>query len=87
MPVYYLTIFYALPLFFLGHLYDYDPSLGTDWGFGAGTVLSIFLQQTVLFTTETYFGPNGPTWTISTLFFFYWFYPRLVILININLLF
>ena len=78
LPVYYVTIFYALPLYFLGHLYEYDASL-RNWGFLGGTILSIFLQQTVLFSTETYFGPNGPTWTVSTLFFFYWFYPRLVI--------
>ena len=74
LPVYYLTLLYALPLFFLGHLYDVRPD---NWGFGiGGTILAIFLQQTVLFNTNTYFGPNGASWTVSTLFFFYWFYPR-----------
>ena len=77
LPVYYLTLLYALPLFFLGHLYDVRPD---NWGFGiGGTILAIFLQQTVLFNTNTYFGPNGASWTVSTLFFFYWFYPRSVI--------
>ena len=77
LPVYYLTLLYALPLLFLGHLYDASVE---DLGFGiGGTFLAIFLQQSVLFTTETWFGPNGASWTVSTLFFFYWFYPRSVI--------
>ena len=83
LPVYYLTLLYALPLFFLGHLYDVRPD---NWGFGiGGTILAIFLQQTVLFNTNTYFGPNGASWTVSTLFFFYWFYPRSVIVIPSHL--
>ena len=70
LPVYYITFLYALPLIFLGHNdiispYDYSASIG-------GSVLAIFLQHQVLLAPS----PNGPSWTVSTLFFFYWFYPR-----------
>ena len=70
LPVYYATYLYALPLIFLGHNdiispYDYNGGI-------AGSVLAIFLQHQVFLKAS----PNGPSWTVSTLFFFYWFYPR-----------
>ena len=73
LPVYYVTFLFSLPLIFLGHNFFISP-----YNFGAtigGSVLAIFLQQTVLLS-EFGFGPDGPSWTVSTLFFFYWFYPR-----------
>ena len=72
LPVYYATLVYAIPLIFLGHqkysAYNYGSSIG-------GSIVALFFQQTVFMTYFGY-GPNPPSWTISTLFFFYWFYPR-----------
>ena len=73
LPVYYATFLFSLPLIFLGHNFFISP-----YNYGAtigGSILAIVLQQTVLMS-EFGFGPDGPSWTVSTLFFFYWFYPR-----------
>ena len=72
LPVYYATFVYAIPLIFLGlqkySVYDYGLSIG-------GSIVALFFQQTVFMSYFGY-GPNQTSWTISTLFFFYWFYPR-----------
>ena len=39
-----------------------------------GLILSIFTANTWVLPYEN-FGPNGLSWTICTLFFWYWMYP------------
>ena len=39
-----------------------------------GALISIFAINTWLLPYNN-FGPNGPSWTISTLFFWYWCFP------------
>ena len=70
LPVYYACLLYAFPLMFLGHSHfavsNYLLGLG-------GSFLALFLQQSVVIILG--FGPCGPSWTVSTIFFFYWFFP------------
>ena len=71
LPVYYFCYFFALPLVPLGHTFfgptDIFHSL-------VGSILALFLIQSWLLVFG--FGPVGPSWTLSTLFFFYLFFPR-----------
>ena len=70
LPVYYACFFYALPLIYLGY-YNYMGNIG------AGSFLALFFQQSIVMVFGL--GPNSASWTVSTLFFFYWFYPRYVL--------
>ena len=70
LPVYYFCFLASLPLIPLGHSYfapnDYFHTIG-------GSFASMGLIQTWLLIF--WFGSNGPSWTVSTLFFFYLMYP------------
>ena len=71
MPVYYFCYFAALPLIYLG--YGISPWYDMHFN-GIGLIVSLFGVQTWVILYG--FGPNGPSWTVSTLFFFYLVYPR-----------
>ena len=74
LPVYYFTLLFAIPLIPLGHSYfppsDYYPVFG-------GTFAAFFLIQTWILIFEFVPStPNGPSWTVSTLSFFYLLFPK-----------
>ena len=48
------------------------PASADDMWIGSG--LSLFAINTWLLPYNN-FGPNGPSWTICTLFFWYWCFP------------
>ena len=72
LPIYWITFVLGLLLVFVGHS-CYPP--------GADIVYLIGNFIIFLFMIQTWIGqiagacPNGPAWTISTLFFFYYNYP------------
>ena len=72
LPVYYFGLIEGAILIPLGHTPTYLPD--NFWYNGVGNILSIFLVQTWALVFG--FGANGPSWTVSTLFFFYLIYPR-----------
>ena len=71
LPVYYFCYFFALPLIPLGHSY-YPGNLSYDLTIG-GSILSFFLVQA--WVIVLHMGANGPSWTVSTLTFFYLLFP------------
>ena len=71
LPVYYFCIIVGAILIPLGHGPQSPENLWFNVG---GSVMSLFLLQTWVLVFG--FGPNGPSWTVSTLFFFYLVYPR-----------
>ena len=71
LPVYYFCIIVGAILIPFGHSFSRPGDLWFNVG---GSVLSLFLLQTWVLVFG--FGPNGPSWTVSTLFFFYLVYPR-----------
>ena len=71
LPVYYFCIVVGAIVIPLGHGGFAPDNLWFNVG---GSVLSLFLLQTWVLVFG--FGPNGPSWTVSTLFFFYLVYPR-----------
>ena len=70
LPVYYFCYFFALPLIPLGH--SYYPGNAYDLTIG-GSILSFFLVQA--WVIVLHMGANGPSWTVSTLTFFYLLFP------------
>ena len=74
LPVYYICFLVGAILIPFGHTNIAAPS--NVWFNGGGSILSIFLAQTWVLIFG--FGPNEPSWTVSTLFFFYLVYPRYV---------
>ena len=66
LPIYYICFLYSLPLIPL--LWQWSPNVI------GGSISAVFLVQTWIIVLG--FGPDGPSWTISTLFFFYLVYPR-----------
>ena len=70
LPVYYATYIFALILTPLGHNHDHGNIYNQIWG----SFLALFGVQT--WVLKFGFGPVGPSWTISTLFFFYLLFPR-----------
>ena len=74
LPGYWLTLILAIPLIPLGHA-DAKPNSTNSV---VGTVLSFFGLQT--WVLHFGFGPNGPSWTISTLVMFYFMFPCLIVL-------
>ena len=73
LPVYYFCIIVGAILIPFGHSFSRPGDLWFNVG---GSVLSLFLLQTWVLVFG--FGPNGPSWTVSTLFFFYLVYPRYI---------
>ena len=74
LPVYYFCFFFALPLIPLGHRF-FGFCLGSDLTFSiGGSLSSLFLVQSWILYFS--FAPNVPSWTVSTLFFFYVFFPK-----------
>ena len=74
LPVYYFCLFAGAVLLPFGH-YSGNPFAPDNlWFSVGGSVVAIFLVQTWVFIFA--FGPNGASWTVSTLFFFYLVYPR-----------
>ena len=74
LPVYYFCFFFALPLIPLGHKF-FGFCLGEDLTFSiGGSLSSLFLMQSWILYFS--FAPNVPSWTVSTLFFFYIFFPK-----------
>ena len=71
LPIYYFCFFFALPLIPLGHGFFSSTDLTLSIG---GSLASLFLVQTWILIFS--FGPNGPSWTVSTMFFFYIFFPK-----------
>ena len=71
LPVYWVTFLFALPLMFLGHSV-YNPE---DYGTIIGTCLVTLLLIQTWVGLMLGSGPDGPSWTVSTLFFFYFNYP------------
>merc|ERR1719334_2904890 len=67
IPLFWLTNLLAIPLFLLNNNFDWS------------TIVSIILT---LFTTNTWFiYPfllNGPSWIVSTIWFYYWIFPSLL---------
>lgn len=73
LPVYYATWLFAIALTPLGHNHDSGNLRNAIWGGFA----SIYGVQTWVLVLG--FGPDGPSWTVSTLFFFYLLFPRLLV--------
>ena len=71
VPVYYFCYLVALPLLPLGH--SYFPPTMYEYSV-LGSILSLFFVQTWIMIYG--FGADGPSWTVSTLFFFYLTFPR-----------
>jgi len=67
IPLFWLTNLMAIPLFLLNNTFDW------------GTIVSIVMT---IFTTNTwFFYPlflNGPSWFVSTIWFYYWIFPSLL---------
>ena len=71
LPVYYLCMILSIPLIPLGSSW-FAPS---DFYYNiGGNVAATFLVQSWILLF--WFGSNGPSWTVSTLFFFYLVFPR-----------
>ena len=70
LPVYYFCFFAAVILIPLGYAYSNveDPAFN-----GLNIAASFLLIQSWIMVP---LGPNAPAWTVSTLLFFYLFYPR-----------
>jgi len=76
LPVYYLCFLYALPLsFFVWYFASENSEIRNE--IISGSISSLFLVQSWLI--EFGQGLNGAAWTVSTLFFFYLVYPRLLV--------
>lgn len=73
LPVYYLCFLMALPLIFFGHSYLPPSDVINNFG---GCLWAVSLQSSMVIVQG--FGPNGPGWTVCTLFFFYWFFPGFI---------
>ena len=71
LPVYYFTLLFAIPLLPLGHSYFSPSNYSCVFG---GTFAAFFLIQ--MWILILWFGPNGPSWTVSTLSFFYLLFPK-----------
>ena len=71
LPVYYFTLLFAIPLLPLGHAY-FSPS--NYFHVFGGTFAAFFLIQTWILIF--FFGPDGPSWTVSTLALFYLLFPK-----------
>ena len=71
LPVYYFCFLFALPLIPLGYSY-FSPNM-YNFSIG-GCIASLFLVQTWILVLA--FGPDGASWTVSTLIFFYLTFPR-----------
>ena len=69
LPVYYFCLIFAAILIPFGH-----TNFTAFWYNGYGSFVAVFLVQTWILIFGV--GPNEPSWTISTLFFFYLLYPR-----------
>ncbi len=69
LPVYYTCMILATPLIFLG----YSTLAPTDSRTIPGALEAIFGMSTMVIVHGV--GPNGPGWTICTLFMFYLVYP------------
>eukprot|EP01084_Bolivina_argentea_P151398 264246_1 len=71
LPLFYLTNLMCIPLCFSGH----------GW---ADTDISNLITVSIytLFAVNTWFGVpkvlNGPSWFVSTIWFFYWVFPSLI---------
>ena len=71
LPVYYFCFLVSLPLIPLGYSY-FSPKM-FNFSIG-GPIAALFLVQSWIIILA--FGPDGASWTISTLVFFYLSYPR-----------
>ena len=71
LPVYYFTLLFAIPLIPLGHSYFSPSDYFSVFG---GTFAAFFLIQTWILIFGN--GPNGPSWTVSTLALFYLQFPK-----------
>ena len=71
LPVYYICFIVGVILIPFGHSYFAPENL---WFNAGGSILSLFLVQSWVMVFGL--GPNGPSWTVSTLFFFYLVFPR-----------
>lgn len=73
LPVYYFCIILGAILIPLGHFEvspdDFQQTIG-------GSLASLFLVQSWILVLG--FGPNKPSWTVSTLWFFYLVFPTLL---------
>ena len=78
LPVYYTVQLFAIILLALGYG-DVDGSTGMR---SFGIEFAVWGSVSALFGIQMWimmfgFGPTGPAWFISTLFFFYLLFPRL----------
>ena len=74
VPVYWFTLIIVLPLIPLGHSGETPGSQNSI----VGTILSFLGLQT--WVIHFGFGPNGPSWTISTFAFFYVLFPSAIVI-------
>ena len=74
VPVYWFTLIIMLPLIPLGHSGETPGSQNSI----VGTILSFLGLQT--WVIHFGFGPNGPSWTISTFAFFYVLFPSAIVI-------
>ena len=76
LPVYYAIYLLALPSIPLGHELGFQKMVriigleGVMWG-SLSALYGVHMWIVILG-----FGPVGPSWTLSTLFFFYLVFPR-----------
>ena len=75
LPLFYLTNIMCIPLVYAGYT-SLQPWIALEpWGEYASYV-------TVFFVITTWFGQpvflNGPSWFVSTMWFFYWVFPSLL---------
>ena len=75
LPIYYFCLVFAFPLIPLGHAYFSGSNLASNLilSIGGGLAALFLVQTWILFFS---FGPNGPSWTVSTLCFFYICFPK-----------
>ena len=71
LPLFYLTNLVVIPLVYAGHS---DLVAGSVWSYAA-YVLTLFVATTWL-GQALYL--NGPSWFVSTMWFFYWIFPSLL---------
>ena len=77
LPVYYAIYLFALPLFPFGYGDQQIPKLMSFLGLEGvmwGSLSALYGVQ--MWIPILGFGPVGPSWTVSTLFFFYLVFPR-----------